>query len=199
MLKIFTTISLIFFHHLVATQAVSIAWEIDEIAIVQGLQGYVSQSSFIFQTGKCRFNEKYFDNFTMTIVNNTLDLDMVTPRTIPRGLKVLIDVQISLDMGKSYQRLFAHILDTCNVVSSVKTSIFKSWFESMRKHGNFMANCPVPEGQYFLRNWKLDSQLVPNYLMPGDYRVLVHFFYGKQKTNHEEFALDMDIYAMVSK
>ncbi|XP_022219702.2 uncharacterized protein LOC111072272 [Drosophila obscura] len=171
MLNLFTIISLLFLHHLVVPQA----------------------------TGKCRFNEKYFDNFTLEIVNNTMELDMVTPRTIHRGLKVLIDVQISLDKEKSYQRLFAHILDTCSIVSSVRTSMFKSWFDSMRKHGNFMTNCPVPAGHYFLRNWKLESNLVPHYLMPGDYRVLVHFFYGKQKTSHEEFVLDMDIYAMIRK
>ncbi|XP_026848193.1 uncharacterized protein LOC6603415 [Drosophila persimilis] len=171
MLSLFTITTLLFLHQWVGTQA----------------------------TGNCSFNEKYFDNFTLAIVNNTMELDMVTPRTIPRGLKALIDVQISLDKGKSYQRLFAHVLDTCSIVSSVRTSMFKSWFESMRDHGNFMTNCPVPPGHYFLRNWRLDSQLVPHYLMPGDYRVLAHFFFGKQKTKHEDVALDMDIYALVRK
>ncbi|XP_034122884.1 uncharacterized protein LOC117580437 [Drosophila guanche] len=169
MLKLFTIITLLSFHHLVTTQA----------------------------AGKCRFNEKHFNNFTLEIVNNTLYLDMVTPTTISRGLKVLMDVQISLDKRKSYQRLFAYVLDICAVVSSVKSSMFKSWFQSILERGNFMTNCPVPPGHYFLHNWKLDSQLVPHYLMVGDYRVFCHFFYGKHKSIHEDFVLDMDIYAVM--
>ncbi|XP_041447766.1 uncharacterized protein LOC111072271 [Drosophila obscura] len=169
MLKLFAIISLLFLHLLVPTQA----------------------------TGKCRFNEKHFNNFTLEVINNTIYLDMVMPRTINRGLKVLIDFQISLDKRKSYQRLFAYILDVCAVVSSVKSSMFKSWFLSVLEHGNFMANCPVPAGHYFLRNWKLDSNLVPHYMIAGDYRVFAHFFYGKHKTRHEDFVLDMDIYAVM--
>lgn len=124
-------------------------------------------------------------------------MDMINAKAIHRGLKVLIDVQISLDMGKSYQRLFAHILDTCAVVSSVKTNLFKSWFDSMLKHGNFMYNCPVPEGHYFLRDWKLDSHLIPHYMLPGDYLVTAHFFYGKLKSKQEDFVLDLDVYALL--
>ncbi|KAI8037767.1 hypothetical protein M5D96_009267 [Drosophila gunungcola] len=124
-------------------------------------------------------------------------MDMVTSKTIHRGLKVLIDTQISLDKGRSYQRIIAHILDTCGVVSSVRTSTFKSWFDSMLRHGNFMVNCPVPAGHYFLNGWKLDSQSVPHYLLPGDYRVSAHFFYGKHKSKREDFVLELVVYALL--
>ncbi|KAH8258847.1 hypothetical protein KR038_010690, partial [Drosophila bunnanda] len=147
--------------------------------------------------GQCRFSTTHFENFTLEIINNTLSMDMTTAKTIPRGLKVLIDVQLSLDKGKSYQRLFAHILDTCAVVSSLRTNLFKSWFESMLQHSNFMHNCPVPVGHYFLHDWKLDSQLVPKYMLPGDYCVTAHFFYGKHKSKQEEHVLDLDVYALV--
>ncbi|XP_017042184.1 uncharacterized protein LOC108088747 [Drosophila ficusphila] len=148
-------------------------------------------------TGKCRFSTSHFKNFTLEIRNNTLFMDMVTSKSIHRGFKVLIDTQISLDKGRSYQRLFAHILDTCGVVSSLKSNLFKSWFDSMLSHGNFMVNCPVPAGHYFLRDWKLDSQLVPSYLLPGQYCVSAHFFYGKHKSKQEDFVLDLDVYALL--
>ncbi|XP_017019300.1 uncharacterized protein [Drosophila kikkawai] len=148
-------------------------------------------------TGRYRFGITHFKNFTLEIINNTLYMDMITAKTIHRGLKVLIDVQLSLDKGKSYQRLFAHILDCCAVVSSVKTNLFKSSFESMLKRGNFMYNCPVPAGVYFLHDWKLDSHLVPHYMLPGDYCVTAHFFYGKHKSKQEDVVLDLDVYALL--
>ncbi|KAH8380602.1 hypothetical protein KR009_011614 [Drosophila setifemur] len=169
MLKVFIIASLLCFHHLVTTRS----------------------------TGKCRFSRKHFENFALDITNNTLFMDMVTAKTITRGLKVLLDVQISLDTGKSYQRLFAHILDTCGIVSSVKSNLFKSWFESMLKQRNFMQNCPVPPGHYFLHDWKMDSPLIPIYMMPGNYCVSGHFFYGKHKSKQEDFMLDIDVFAIL--
>ncbi|KAH8270220.1 hypothetical protein KR018_005985, partial [Drosophila ironensis] len=147
--------------------------------------------------GKCQFSPRHFRNFTLDIINNTLYMDMITARTIPRGLKVLLDVQISLDKGTRFQRLFAHILDTCAVVSSVKTNIFKSWFDSMLKHGNFMYNCPVPPGHYFLENWKMDSPLIPRYMLPGNYCIAAHFFYGKHKSKQEDSMLDLNVFALL--
>ncbi|XP_039230151.1 uncharacterized protein LOC120320448 isoform X2 [Drosophila yakuba] len=148
-------------------------------------------------TGKCKFSPTYFQNFTLEIRNNTLYMDMTTSKPIHRGLKVFLNTQISLDKGRSYQRLFAHILDTCGVVSSVRGNLFKSWFDSMLKHGNFMVNCPVPAGHYFLRDWKLDSQLVPHYLLPGDYCITAHFFFGKHKSKQEDFFLDLEVFALL--
>ncbi|KAH8335090.1 hypothetical protein KR074_006353, partial [Drosophila pseudoananassae] len=153
------------------------------------------KSFFAFQTGQSRFSRKHFDNFTLDIINNTLYMDMVTTRTIHRGFKVLLDFQMRFEKGTSYQRLFAHILDPCAVVSSVRTNIFKSWFDSMLRNGNFMYNCPVPKGHYFLQGWKMDSTQVPHYMLPGNYCVSAHFFYGKLKTKQEDFVLDLNVYA----
>ncbi|XP_064545040.1 uncharacterized protein LOC135433039 [Drosophila montana] len=144
-----------------------------------------------------KYNPNYFENFTMNIINNTLNLDMMIKKPLTRGFKSHVDFSISLGKAKHYQRVFAHVLDTCGIVSALQNNIFKTWFKSMLNHGNFMLNCPVPEGHYFLRNWKLDSQLVPQYLYAGDYRVSSHFFFGKLKTKQEEFVLDMTIFAIL--
>ncbi|XP_068148990.1 uncharacterized protein [Drosophila tropicalis] len=158
---------------------------------------YTQANNVLFQTGECNFSRKYFNNFTLTIKNNTVSMDMITIRPFTRGFRALIDFQISLGNSKNYQRVFAHILDVCSIVSSVRSNIFKSWFESMLQHGNFMYNCPVTGGHYFLHNWKLDSRLVPHYMYAGDYRVKAHFFYGKHKTKQEDFVLDIIFYAQL--
>lgn len=120
---------------------------------------------------------------------------MLTKRPISQGYKVRLDFSISLGKTKNYQSVFSHIIDLCGVVSSIKSNIFKTWFNSMVQYGNFMYNCPVPEGHFYLKNWKLDSKLVPQYLYAGDYRVTSHFFFGKLKTKTEDFVLDMIVFA----
>ncbi|XP_062136659.1 uncharacterized protein LOC133845976 [Drosophila sulfurigaster albostrigata] len=154
-------------------------------------------SSLLIQSGESKFSPKYFQNFTIDIINNTLNLEMTTIKPFTRGFKVHLDFSISLGKTKHYQSVFSHIIDTCGVVSAVKNNIFKSWFQSMLEHGNFMYNCPVVVGQYFLRNWKLDGELVPHYLYAGDYRVKGHFFFGKLKSKHEDFVLDLTIFALL--
>lgn len=133
----------------------------------------------------------------MSIVNNSLSLDMTTKKLFTRGFKVHVDFSISLGSTRNYQSVFTHVMDTCGVVSAVKSNIFKAWFKTMLQHGNFMYNCPVPAGHYFLRDWKLDGSLVPQYLYTGNYRVTGHFFYGKFKTSQEDFVLDMSVFALL--
>ncbi|XP_034475903.1 uncharacterized protein LOC117782916 [Drosophila innubila] len=156
-------------------------------------------SSLLFQSGESKYNTKYFDNFTIEIINNTLNLDFVIIKPLTRGFKVHLDFSISLGKTKHYQSVFSHIVDNCGVVAAVKSNIFKTWFQSMLDHGNFMYNCPVIEGHYFLHNWKLDSQLVPQYLYAGDYRITGHFFFGKLKTKREEFVLDLTVFALLKR
>ncbi|KAH8261329.1 hypothetical protein KR044_007178, partial [Drosophila immigrans] len=157
------------------------------------------KSSVLMQSGDCKYSTKFFDNFTISIINNTLNLDMIMKKRITRGFKVHVDFSISLGKTKHYQSVFTQIMDICGVVSAVKNNIFKAWFESMLEHGNFMYNCPVEEGHYFLHNWKLEPQLIPQYLYAGDYRVKTHFFFGKLKTRNEHFVLDMTIFALLNK
>ncbi|KAL7734578.1 hypothetical protein ACLKA6_010887 [Drosophila palustris] len=124
---------------------------------------------------------------------------MVTIKPFTRGFKVNLDVSISLGKTKNYRNVFSHVVDTCGIVTAVKSNIFKSWFQSMVDHGNFKYTCPVAEGHYFLHNWKLDSQLIPHYLYAGDYRVTGHFFFGKLKSKQEEFVLDLTVLALLKR
>lgn len=161
------------------------------------LNEHLMKSSVTIHSGGCKYNPKYFDNFTMSIVNNTINLDMITKKTFDRGYNVHVDFAIRLSRTKQYQRVFAHTMDTCGVVSTIKRNIFKAWFQSMWDRSNFVHSCPVTKGHYFLHNWKVDPQLVPQYLSAGDYRITCHFFYGKLKSKQEEFVIDLTTYAIL--
>ncbi|EDW19668.2 uncharacterized protein Dmoj_GI13911 [Drosophila mojavensis] len=151
----------------------------------------------IIQAGESKYSHNYFENFNMSIINNTLNLDMMIRKPLTHGLKMRVDFSISLGKSKHYQSVFANIVDVCGVVSAIHNNIFKTWFQSMLEHGNFMYNCPVTEGHYFLRNWRMEAHMVPQYLYAGDYRVNCHMFFGKLKTKHEDFVVEMKIFALL--
>lgn len=79
------------------------------------------------------------------------------------------------------------------MVISLKDTIFKKWFRSFLKYGNFMQNCPVYKGHYYLRGWELDPDLIPSYLYAGDYRIKGYGFYGKFKGKDEDFVVAIDL------
>ncbi|KAI8123534.1 hypothetical protein CVS40_6002, partial [Lucilia cuprina] len=146
-----------------------------------------------FRSVESSSSSHFFSNFTSHIINNSLHLDMNTIRIIETGYKAHVDFQIRLKGSKQYQTLFVYTLDVCNMVITIKNSIFKRWFRSFLKYGNFMQNCPVYSGHYYLNGWKLDSDMVPAYLYAGDYRVKGHAYFGKYKSKGEEFVMSMDL------
>lgn len=120
---------------------------------------------------------------------------MTSIRILQTGYRGHVDFQIRLDGSKVYQTLFSYTMDICNMVLSIKDSIFKKWFRSLLKYGNFMQNCPVYSGYYYLRGWKLDGELMPMFLYAGDYRIKGYGFYGKYQSKNEDFvvAIDMEL------
>ncbi|XP_046807375.1 uncharacterized protein LOC111687196 [Lucilia cuprina] len=142
---------------------------------------------------KCRWSPDYFSNSTVYLQNNTVYADLNIIKIIQNGFKGHIEFQIRLEGSKIYQTLFDYTIDICSMVISFKDTLFKKWFRSFLKYGNFMQNCPVYSGRYYLNGWKLDSDLIPSYLYAGDYRVKGYGFYGKLESKHEDFVVAMDL------
>ncbi|XP_065362135.1 uncharacterized protein LOC135955705 [Calliphora vicina] len=140
-----------------------------------------------------RWSPNYFSNFTTYLENNSVYVDINIIKLIDNGFKGHIEFQIRLEGSKHYQTLFSYTLDICNMVISFKNTIFKKWFRSFLKYGNFMQNCPVYSGHYYLNGWKLDPVLIPTYLYAGDYRIKGYGFYGKYKSKEEDFVLAVDL------
>ncbi|XP_068148987.1 uncharacterized protein [Drosophila tropicalis] len=144
------------------------------------------------------FNPKYFKNYTLFIINNTMNMDMYLNRQIQRGFKAHIDYQLRLANAKNFQTVFSHNTDVCAIVTSVRDSLFKSWFLDMSKHGNFMYSCPVEIGHYYMRNWRMGGSMTHRFLMPGEYRGKAFFFYGKYKAKSYDECLVMTIDAILT-
>ncbi|BFF96828.1 uncharacterized protein DMAD_05376 [Drosophila madeirensis] len=156
------------------------------------------ERSVEFLAGNCTYNEKYFRNFSLTISKNMMNMEMDLSRPIVRGFKVHFDIQLRLANAKNFQSVFSQVNDVCAATSAVKNSLFKSWFKDMTKHGNFMYNCPVQVGHYYMHNWRMGSTMTHRFLIPGEYRGKVEFFYGKYKTKTYEETLTLMIDTILS-
>ncbi|XP_017019339.1 uncharacterized protein [Drosophila kikkawai] len=158
----------------------------------------VAERSVQFLTGNCTFNPKYFTNFTLTIVDNMMNMDMHLNRPIQRGFKANLDIQLRLANAKNFQSVFNQKNDVCAMIASMKNSLFNIWFKDMTKNSNFMYNCPVEVGHYYMHSWRMRSSLTHKFLIPGEYRGLINFFYGKYKTKSYEEALSLSIDSILS-
>ncbi|XP_016926876.3 uncharacterized protein [Drosophila suzukii] len=163
-----------------------------QIDLVEG------ERSVQFLTGNCSYNPKYFKNFSMTIVNNMMNVDMYLNRPIQWGFKAHIDILLRLANAKNFQSVFSQKTDLCATTSSVKNSLVKSWFKDMSKNGNIRYNCPVEVGHYYMHQWRMGSSMTHKFLIPGEYRGKVTFFYGKYRTKSFDETLKLTIDAILS-
>lgn len=111
-------------------------------------------------------------------------------QTLKTGFRGHIDVQLRLSNAKKFQSLVQTDTDYCDLLSTLKDSLFRRWIKSVAKHSNFMENCPVPASHYVLKNWHIDMGLVPSYLLSGDYRLKALVYYGKYRTKRQLVLVD---------
>lgn len=142
---------------------------------------YLQASKMIFKTGDCNYNREIFSNFTLKIVNEKVKMDMLLIRNLILGLKAHLSFEFRLSKTNPYQSVFQHDINYCGLLKGSQNSLYRQWYLSMLKVGNFATSCPIQPGYYYLKEWKLDGSLVPSFLYLGDYRIGGSFFYGKYK------------------
>lgn len=138
-------------------------------------------SKMIFKTGDCKYNRGVFSNFTLKIINGKVQMDMLLIRTLILGLKAHLSFEFRLTKTNQYQSVFQHDMNYCSLLKGAQESLYRRWYLSMLKVGNFARSCPIQPGYYYLKGWNLDANLVPSFLYLGDYRIGGSFFYGKYK------------------
>lgn len=61
-----------------------------------------------------------------------------------------------------------------------------------------MQNCPIHEGHYYLKEWHMESSLIPSYLYPGDYRFTGYAYVVKPKTKEQDIFLDITVDSVIT-
>ncbi|KAH8270219.1 hypothetical protein KR018_005984, partial [Drosophila ironensis] len=145
----------------------------------------------------CKENSRYFRALNVTVANSTISADIELVQALKAGFRGHIDVQLRLSNAKKFQSLVQTDTDYCELLSTLKDSLFRRWIKSVAKNSNFMENCPVPAGHYYLRAWHVDMGLVPSYLLSGDYRLKALVYYGKYRTKKQLSLVDCLVEASV--
>ncbi|XP_016959255.1 uncharacterized protein LOC108030725 [Drosophila biarmipes] len=151
------------------------------------LLSWAESSSVSLTRVQCEKNSKFFRTLNVTSVNSTIFADIELVQALKAGFRGHVDVQLRLSNAKKFQSLVQTDTDYCELLSTLKDSLFRRWVKSVTKNSNFMENCPVPEGHYYLRGWHIDMGLVPSYLLSGDYRLRALVYYGKYRTKKQLF------------
>ncbi|KAH8364389.1 hypothetical protein KR084_006514, partial [Drosophila pseudotakahashii] len=144
-------------------------------------------SSLSLSHVQCEKNPKFFSILNVTFVNNTISADIELLQALKAGFRGHVDVQLRLSNAKKFQTLVQTDTDYCELLSTLKDSLFRRWVKSMSKNSNFMENCPVSGGHYYIKGWHVDMGLVPSYLLSGDYRLRAFVYYGKYRTKKQLF------------
>lgn len=159
----------------------------------------LQKRSITMTVGETRYNREYFDNITYNIVKGRVFVEMILKKPLLKGWQARLDFQMRASSSKSYQSIFSTTVDVCNIVNAYKNNLFKKWYNNLLKYGNFLRQCPLTSGQYYIRNWQFDNSLVPPFLTSGSYRLEAYNFYGRFKKADEvflmNFAADCTIHA----
>lgn len=139
--------------------------------------------------GESRYNRDYFDNFTFNIVKGKVFVEMNLKKPLLKGWQARLDFQIRAANSKSFQSIFSTTVDVCNIVNVYKNNLFKKWYNNLVKYGNFLRQCPLSTGRYYIRDWQFDNGLVPPFLTSGSYRMETYNFYGRFKSADEVFIM----------
>ncbi|XP_017019527.1 uncharacterized protein [Drosophila kikkawai] len=156
-----------------------------------------SAPKMTFRTGACRYDKSIFSNFTIQIIKTKLMMDMILVSTLRQGLKAHLSFEFRLSKGKPYQSVYQHDMNYCALIKGAQESIYRRWFTSMLKVGNFATSCPISKGYYYLHGWTLDASIVPSFLYLGDYRIGGTFFYGRFKKQMENPLLECSVEAVL--
>ncbi|XP_037948007.1 uncharacterized protein LOC119679617 [Teleopsis dalmanni] len=147
-----------------------------------------------FHSAGASFNPDYFSNFTLHTTNNTMNVDMYIIQPLKSGFRAYFEFQLRMSNTRKYQQLFSYHIDVCTMVASLKVSLLKKWYNSLKRYGNFLSNCPVTEGHYYLKGWNWDPKLLPSFLHTGEYRIRGYGYYGIYKSKNEVMVVDCDVH-----
>ncbi|XP_069967480.1 uncharacterized protein [Bactrocera oleae] len=150
-----------------------------------------------FKSAHSRFNMRYFANFTVNIINDTVYNDCQLIERLDPGVRCHLEFQLRIANSKVYQSLIDFDIDVCGTIIALKDHLLKSWYRSLLKFGNFMENCPFHPDHYYLKGWKLEPALFPKYLYPGDYKIIAYIYNGQYKKKNMDFVLELQLEASV--
>ncbi|KAH8364386.1 hypothetical protein KR084_006504, partial [Drosophila pseudotakahashii] len=142
---------------------------------------------------RCHHNTIYIKDFNISCVENRISCELQTKVKIPAGVKFHIDLERGLSSSGAFNTFIKYDIDYCRLIGSNRNNLFKRWVLSLDKHGQLPSRCPWPVGQYYVRDWQLSADLIPQFVVPGHYKSKVMSYLGSIGTKSFVLLIDCEV------
>ncbi|XP_005175547.1 uncharacterized protein LOC101898113 [Musca domestica] len=163
------------------------------------LQHQRKKSIFFLQT-ETSFNRDYASNYSLTIANqnSSVNLDLVVSRRISDPVWNLLTMHMTFAKENAWSKIMSFDLNFCELLQQSKTPGFQLlgvWMNNVRKYGELPRECPIREGHYTWRNFKIDKNSIPNFVAKGYYRLGVLMYI--RRNDQREMLMNSTVDLMV--
>ncbi|XP_061401333.1 uncharacterized protein LOC133337083, partial [Musca vetustissima] len=133
---------------------------------------------FQFINTEVDYNREYVSNYTLYIGkrNLTLNFDLLVKRNVTHQIWNMLRVDTKLNRDEEWHKIMGFDVNFCELLEQTKAPAFyllNIWLNNVLKYGTLPRQCPVLEGLYTWRDFKLDKNSIPQFIARGYYRINV--------------------------
>ncbi|KAH8335042.1 hypothetical protein KR074_000196 [Drosophila pseudoananassae] len=134
-----------------------------------------SLNSLLFRKIVTGFNRKYISLYEAEIsqdrstINFTLNFSRNI--TVDLWLRAAIGQQVS-KREDTYRDVFSYNVNLCQVMGRGKgNSLINYWMNNVLRQSNMPRSCPMPEGNYYMRNIRSEKETIPRFIRSGSFQI----------------------------
>ncbi|KAH8419587.1 hypothetical protein KR222_007772, partial [Zaprionus bogoriensis] len=135
-------------------------------------------STLHFRKVSTDFRRKYASDYAASISPDgmaiNMTLDVIKDLNVDLWLKVSI---VQRESRTVYRNIFAYNMNLCSLMGKGRRpNVFSVWVQNIYRYTNMPMSCPIPVGQYYLRNLRPDKDSIPAFIMTGHFRIDALFY-----------------------
>nr|NP_001027146.4 uncharacterized protein Dmel_CG33772 [Drosophila melanogaster]AAZ66077.4 uncharacterized protein Dmel_CG33772 [Drosophila melanogaster] len=139
------------------------------------LEGQKTLNFLLFRKIVANHNSKYISLYEAAISQDhtTINITLNLARNITADvwLKATIGQRVSKS-GESYRDVFTYNVNLCQVMGRGKgISLINFWMNNILRQSNMPRNCPLREGNYYMRNIRSEKETIPRFIRSGSFRI----------------------------
>lgn len=123
---------------------------------------------------------KDFVELNLEIQNNTGDTTLNAHINV---LNQIDDINLKFDVlmenpEGNFTSVLARSVHFCKFLKNHSIDpILKVIYEHIAQFGNFMKNCPIKKGIYFIHDYRIDEEMLPTYVPEANFNILLEMFF----------------------
>ncbi|XP_059220971.1 uncharacterized protein LOC106093023 [Stomoxys calcitrans] len=142
-------------------------------------------------------NKEYISEFYIRANNDsaTLDIKAAVIKAMTRPLWLEFNMFIKGTKKADFNRIVGFDINVCDVLEKANNPLLSTWIDIIFRQGNMDKKCPMKEGTYHWKQFKIDKDTIPHFILKGFYRIGV-LGYDKRGRD-KEMILNVTLYASI--